>query len=71
MGVCVNTPRIVVNDGANSLLVKKLLGTAGCGAVMPLVKTGMTSVAYEGDQCVAPDGIDKVKLWIDQGALDN
>ena len=68
---CANAPRIEVNNGANSLLVKKLLGTAGCGAVMPLIKVGTTMVACAGAECVAPADIEKVKLWIDQGAVDN
>jgi hypothetical protein len=70
-GACANTPRVIANDGANSLLVKKLLGTASCGSVMPLVKTGPNMVACTGEQCVSVMDIDKVKLWIDQGALDN
>lgn len=69
---CANMPRIEVNDGANSLLVKKLLGTAGCGAVMPLVRTSTTTVVACMDaQCVAPADIEKVRIWIDQGALNN
>ncbi len=68
---CANTPRIIANDGANSLLVKKLLNTAGCGAVMPLIKVGMASVACVDEQCVAKADIQTVKLWIDQGALEN
>lgn len=71
MAACANTPRIVINDGANSLLVKKLLGTAECGGVMPLVKVGSMTMACEGDACVAPADIEKMKAWIDQGALDN
>lgn len=63
---------MVVGDGANSLLVKKLLGTSGCGQVMPLVRVSATEiVACTGLQCVAPADIEKLKLWIDQGALDN
>lgn len=60
-----------MNDGAGSLLVKKLRGTAGCGAVMPLVKHGATTMACAGDECVAASDIEKVKGWIDQGARDN
>ena len=69
---CPSTPRMVVNDGANSLLVKKLMGTAGCGVIMPLIKMSPTvSVPCTGKMCVGPMDIVTVKLWIDQGAHDN
>lgn len=64
---CASTPRIIVNDGANSLVVKKMLGTAGCGARMPIVNmAGCT-----GNACVPATDIDKIKVWIDNGALNN
>lgn len=71
-GACANIPRMIINNGADSLIVKKLLGTAGCGAVMPLIKNSPTEIVpCSGTQCVAATDIDKVKVWIDQGALDN
>ena len=69
---CPNTPRMVVNDGANSLLVKKLLGTSGCGGIMPLIKMSSTEIVpCTGKMCVGPMDIVMVKQWIDQGAHDN
>ncbi len=70
-GACANRPRIVVNDGAASLLVRKLNGTHDCGAVMPLIKMGTATMPCSGDQCVAEADIGKVKTWIDEGAQDN
>lgn len=68
---CANTPRIVVRDGAGSLLVRKMNGTAECGAVMPLVKMGTVMMPCAGEQCVSEAEVAKVKGWIDEGALDN
>ncbi len=71
MAACANTPRLVVNDGANSLVVKKLLGTAECGGVMPLVKNGRVTTPRASEECVARADIEKLKGSIDQGALDS
>jgi hypothetical protein len=57
----------VVGNGANSLVVKKMLGTAGCGNRMPQV----LNAGCTGNACVPAADIDKVKQWIDQGALNN
>ena len=71
MGACANRPRIVINDGAGSLLVRKLNGTTDCGAVMPLIKMGTATMPCAGSECVAEADIGKVKTWIDEGAQDN
>lgn len=69
---CANQPRMVKGNGAGSLVVKKMLGTAGCGDRMP--RTGsppMGSGVCSGTQCVAESDIDKLKTWIDQGGKNN
>lgn len=68
---CASQPRIVVNDGANSLVIKKLLGTQTCGGRMPQVAMGAGSRACNGTECVAASDIDLIKRWIDQGAQNN
>jgi hypothetical protein len=68
---CANQPRLVVNDSANSLVVKKLLGTQTCGSKMPLVPMGTSSRDCMGTECVASMDLDLIRAWIDQGALNN
>ncbi|MDP3498893.1 MAG: hypothetical protein Q8S33_01120 [Myxococcales bacterium] len=62
-GACGNQPRLVVNDGASSLVIRKILGTQTCGGKMP---QGCT-----GNACVSATDADTIKRWIDQGALNN
>lgn len=59
-GTSNNGPVIIPNDGAGSLIVKKLMGTAP-GARMPREPATKWSDSK----------IDLVKKWIDQGALNN
>ena len=65
--VCSGTPRLVVNDGAHSLVVQKMLGTASCGVRMPMV----LGSGCAGTECVAAADIETVKVWVDLGALND
>ena len=60
LGTCGRGAIVTPGDGANSLLVKKLEGTAGCGGQMP-----QGQAPYDGVR------IGIIRQWIDQGALDN
>lgn len=64
---CANQPRLVVNDGNNSLLVTKMRGTIDCGKRMP----SSASAGCVGEECTPETDIAKIAKWIDQGALDN
>lgn len=67
-GACAPQKRMVVGDAANSLVVKKVKGTAGiCGGKMP--KVG--DAACTGDACLSTDQIAKLEAWINAGALKN
>ena len=52
-------PAVIPGNGAGSLLIRKLLGTAA-GSQMPL-----------GGTPLPPTTIDSISAWIDQGALNN
>jgi hypothetical protein len=52
--------RVIANDAANSYLVKKLEGTQGAGAQMPLGGTPLDNI-----------DLTNVKNWINQGATNN
>ena len=72
MTTCASQPRLVANDGANSLVIKKLLGTQTCGGKMPQVPTGATTArACSGAECATAGEIDLITRWINQGALNN
>jgi len=64
---CANMPRIIVNNGAGSLVIQKLKGTQTCGMRMPLVNNN----GCTGTDCVAASDITKIETWIDQGAQNN
>ena len=68
---CASQPRVVVNDGANSLVIRKLLGTQTCGSRMPQVPMGAGSRNCTGNECVTAGDTDLIKRWIDQGAQNN
>lgn len=68
---CASQPRIVVNDGANSLVIRKLLGTQTCGSKMPQVPMGAGSRACNGAECATAFEIDLIRRWITEGALNN
>jgi mono/diheme cytochrome c family protein len=53
-----NGPVVIPGDGANSLIVRKLKGTAG--ALMPA-----------GGPALSPSLINSIETWIDQGAQNN
>lgn len=55
----IHTPVIVSGNGAGSILITKMRGTAGFGTIMP---PGNSATENE---------IAKISLWIDQGAKDN
>ena len=58
--------RIKPNDADNSYLVRKILGAAGItGSRMPL------GCGTAGNPCLDQATIDKVKTWVNQGALNN
>ena len=53
-----NGPVVNAGNGANSLIIQKLRGTAG--SQMPM-----------GDCCLEDESIDLIETWIDEGAQDN
>ena len=53
-----NGPVVNAGNGANSLIIQKLRGTAG--SQMPM-----------GDCCLNDESIDLIETWIDEGAQDN
>jgi Bacterial Ig domain len=58
--------RVTPNDVANSYLVQKLEGAAGiAGARMPF------GCGAAGNPCLDPATIDRVKDWINHGAINN
>ena len=63
-GMC-DGPRMTAGNGADSLVVKKMLGTAGCGARMPLVNGNNPC---NGEACVTMEEVQKIIDWINQGA---
>ena len=67
VGPCTGTARLIVGDGANSLVVKKVLGTQPCGARMPEV----AGAGCTGGACLSAADIAKLSTWITQGALNN
>ncbi|MCK9409783.1 MAG: IPT/TIG domain-containing protein [Bacteriovoracaceae bacterium] len=60
LGTSSHGPVVTKYDGANSIIVKKLLGTAGFGGRMP-----------QGGGTLTDDEIQKIIEWINQGALKN
>jgi hypothetical protein len=68
MGPCANEKRMEPGNAANSLVVKKIKGTAGvCGVRMPLV----SNAGCTGTACLTVDQIAKVESWINAGAMNN
>ena len=53
-----NGPVVNAGNGANSLIIQKLRGTAG--SQMPM-----------GDCCLEDESIDLIETWIDEGAQNN
>ena len=53
-----NGPVVIAGDGAGSLIIRKLRGTAGTR--MP-----------QGNLALPGSTISTIEIWIDQGALDN
>lgn len=70
-GACRDMPRMTANNGAESLVVTKMLGTHTCGRQMPLVGVGTATMPCTGEQCVAAADIAKISKWISDGALNN
>ena len=69
---CASQMRVTPNDAANSLVVRKLLGTQTCGDKMPQVPTGGSSSRdCMNAECVSQGDIDLISAWINQGALNN
>lgn len=58
-------PRMKMGDGAGSLVVKKMLGTAGCGMKMPNITPGVPCM---GATCATMADIMTVQDWITMGA---
>lgn len=72
---CMGMKRMTAGDGAGSLVVKKMLGTAGCGTRMPRVLmmpgctgTACMTVGCTGAACVPAAEIMIVQQWITDGA---
>jgi hypothetical protein len=60
LGTSLHGPVVTSGNGEGSVIIKKLRGTAGFGSQMPF-----------GGQPLPDSTINKISLWITQGALNN
>jgi len=59
-GTSIHGPVVTSGDGAGSIIIQKLRGTAGFGGQMP-----------DGEPALSEDLISTIETWINEGALDN
>jgi len=60
LGTSLHGPVVTPGNGEGSVIIKKLAGTAGFGSQMPF-----------GGQPLPDSTINKISLWITQGALND